>query len=764
MTLPNMLETALAYAGRGWRILPLHTAVIGACSCGRDCGKDSSKHPRVKAWQKSATTDSGQITRWFHKWPDANIGVATGSGLVAIDVDSPEAFAQLEALARVHGPLPATLVAQTANGVHVYFAGDLAGSKWVGKLLFRGAGGYVVAPNSFHASGKRYQWIRSGPPGAELAPLPQCLIDLLQTADNTKVTAGDSALLSEFGPLPQHLINSRHDLTAKLKFALAEKWTVAEEARIRSALQAIPASCQREPWLRVGMALHNLDWQTPDSNRGFDLWNEWSAGCPDKYSLHDVETRWRSFGKPPYAEASGGKPRGVTVASLFHLAREHGWSPYAEASGDKADAGTNGAHALPQALTTAAVRQAAIHWPDQDDDGNPRSTCTNANVAIEALQLDCRKDLFHDKCYVGGHAIQAWAGDLTDDAVLMVRQAIKRQYGFDPGEKNTRDAAVQLCLANQYNPVTDYLDALAWDGVRRVPSWLHTYLGADDTTLNRAIGGLALIAAVRRARRPGTKFDQIIVLEGVEGKGKSSAIETLAGETNFSDQSILTLDDKGQQEALQGVWLYEIADLAGMHRADVEKVKAFASRRTDRARPAYGRFRMDRPRTCVMFATTNDQTYLKSQTGDRRFWPVVTRHIDLAKLAADRDQLWAEAAWYEARGVSLTLPAELWGAAALIQAERKDIDPWEDILNLISTKETYDGVDASGKHVREYRIGTKALLSTWLALPVEKQTDTVFKRACHTMRRLGWRGPMQFRIDGERHRGFAKTVEDENSE
>jgi predicted P-loop ATPase len=168
------------------------------------------------------------------------------------------------------------------------------------------------------------------------------------------------------------------------------------------------------------------------------------------------------------------------------------------------------------------------------------------------------------------------------------------------------------------------------------------------------------------------------VLEGVEGSLKSSAIELLAGTESFSDQTILGIGDREQQERLRGKWLYEIADLSGMKRADVEAIKAFASRTHDRARPAYGRFLVELPRRCVLFATTNDSIYLKSQTGNRRFWPVKTGVIDIDALRRDRDQLWAEAAAVEATGLSLVLPQDLWPDAVAAQEERRVEDPWHD--------------------------------------------------------------------------------------
>ena len=137
------------------------------------------------------------------------------------------------------------------------------------------------------------------------------------------------------------------------------------------------------------------------------------------------------------------------------------------------------------------------------------------------------------------------------------------------------------------------------------------------------------------------------MLESPEGKDKSTALSILSGgPENFSDQTILGRGDRDQQEMLRGVWVFEIADLSNIRKAEVEDVKAFASRTHDRARPAYGRFRVDLPRRGVIWATTNNSEYLKSQTGNRRFWPIevaATKPIDIEGLTRDRDQLLAEA-------------------------------------------------------------------------------------------------------------------------
>ena len=126
--------------------------------------------------------------------------------------------------------------------------------------------------------------------------------------------------------------------------------------------------------------------------------------------------------------------------------------------------------------------------------------------------------------------------------------------------------------------------------------------------------------------------------------------------------------------------MHESADLTGLKKAEVERVKAFASRQVDRARPAYGRVREDRPRRCTQWATTNDDAYLASQTGNRRFWPLPVGRIDVEALRRDRDQLWGEAATLEAKGASIVLDPALWPAAADEQEKRRIRDTWEDVI------------------------------------------------------------------------------------
>jgi hypothetical protein len=391
----------------------------------------------------------------------------------------------------------------------------------------------------------------------------------------------------------------------------------------------------------------------------------------------------------------------------------------------------------------AAEPDEPLIWEATNKNGRPLPSCANARRALLALEVKCRFDVFHDKHIVEGKIVLPLAN--LDQVVADLRRKIHAAFGFDTGKNHIIDAVEQLCVRNKFNPITDYLDALKWDGAPRLERWLITYLGVEDTKLNREFGRLALTAAVRRARKPGTKFDPIVVLEGPMGSRKSMAIETMAGSENFSDQTILGARDREVQELLAGVWLYEIAELSNIRRTDVEHMRSFVSRTVDRARKAYGHFRTDLPRTPIFFATTNNDRYLKE--ADRRFWPVKTTTIDIEALKRDRDQLWAEASAQEP-GATIVLQQELWGAAHVEQKARVEYDPWDDqLISAVGTIE--EG---------EERASSVDLLEKVIGIHISKQRDIDYKRLGRCMRRLGWDGPKLLRINDEVQRGYSRPV------
>lgn len=391
-------------------------------------------------------------------------------------------------------------------------------------------------------------------------------------------------------------------------------------------------------------------------------------------------------------------------------------------------------------------------WPDITKTGVPRPSLQNALAALLRLGLTFGYDRFRSRKIVNGKALQEYQGQISDDAVAFLRGEILSRFGFDPLAEHVRDAVNQLCLYNPFHPVLDEIDAFQWDEVCRVETWLIRYLGADDTPLNRAIGKIVLVAALRRLRQPGVKFDEILILEGKQGSGKSSALRILAGPGLHSDQEILTQDSKTQMELLEGVWIYELGEVEGFSRAEVNKIKAFASRQEERSRPAYGRFVEIRPRQVVFVGTTNETTYLRDTTGNRRFWPVKTTVIDLEALRHDRDQLWAEASALESSGETISLPKELWEAAAAQQAERLEEDPWTEALSKLRGKAYGDVV----------RIETSALMMK-VGVPPERQNQHHTKRIAPIMRHLGWEST-KFRVAGSIVRGYERAKPDDHQD
>lgn len=253
--------------------------------------------------------------------------------------------------------------------------------------------------------------------------------------------------------------------------------------------------------------------------------------------------------------------------------------------------------------------------------------------------------------------------------------------GREPSKDNIFDALMLIGERRAYHPVHDYLARLQWDRKPRIDTWLVDYFGAEDTPLNRAFGRKILCAAVRRVRHPGCKFDYMLVVEGPQGIGKSSAILALCDDRDwFTDQLEIGADAKVTIEKTAGHWILEMPELDGLSRRDTNRVKSFIPTMIDSARLSYGRFTSKRPRQFILFGTTNESRYLTDTTGNRRFWIVRATAADPAGIAAVRDQLWAEAAEKEA-GEDLTLdnPA-LRNAAAGVARESSDFGPWAELL------------------------------------------------------------------------------------
>lgn len=412
-------------------------------------------------------------------------------------------------------------------------------------------------------------------------------------------------------------------------------------------------------------------------------------------------------------------------------------------------------------------------WPDSVNEktGIPLKSYNNTRTAIQKLDIQLSYNDFSGRSLIEGDIIKEFAGELSDKACVKIRDLIFHKFGFDSGKQNVDDATGSLCLDHKFDPVCNYLDHLHWDGQTRLDRMLVDYFGANDTPFNRAVSRIIMVAAVRRARTPGVKFDTMLILEGEQGTGKSTALSILAVKSEyFSDSGILHLDEKQQQELIKGVWIYEVSELVGLRKTSLEKLKNFLSRTEDRARPAYAKKTESWARRCVFIATTNSDEYLSDPTGNRRYWPVKTGEIQLDKLKQDRDQLWAEAAVLEAAGESITLPEELWAAATKAQEEREEHHPWvdelkkwmENVRNQLKEGhcrqfEVHDDLSVQGD---ELRVSSSFLLTEILKIPIDKQNshDGRMLKAC--MKKLGWEGSKKMKINGISFNGYSRSIKE----
>lgn len=273
----------------------------------------------------------------------------------------------------------------------------------------------------------------------------------------------------------------------------------------------------------------------------------------------------------------------------------------------------------------------------------------------------------------------------TDADMASLASYIDRVYHIF-NQAKLKSALLTITSERSFHPIKEYLESLpAWDGTPRLETLLIDYLGAEDNKYTREVSKKSLVAAVARVYQPGVKFDTVLVLAGPQGIGKSMIFNRLGGDY-FSDAlSIADMRDKSGPEKLQGYWIIEISEMAGVKKVDVETVKSFASRQDDKYRVAYGTFVESHFRQCVIFGTTNSMSgYLRDITGNRRFWPVTVSGAcphhpwDLTKELIG--QIWAEAHYCYEAGESLSLSDEAEAIAKKMQIEAMESDDREGLV------------------------------------------------------------------------------------
>lgn len=271
----------------------------------------------------------------------------------------------------------------------------------------------------------------------------------------------------------------------------------------------------------------------------------------------------------------------------------------------------------------------------------------------------------------------------ADDAQLI--SYVDAHYGTFSA-RNYDIAVTKVADDRAYHPIREFIESLPeWDKVPRVDTLLVDYLGASDTAYVRAVTRKTLCAAISRVLRPGCKFDSMLVLNGPQGVGKSTLIAKLAGEWFSDSLNLGDTKDKTAAEKLQGYWILEIGELAGLKKAEVETLRSFLSRQNDIYRAAFGKRATPHLRQCVFFGTTNAESgYLRDTTGNRRFWPVKTpgsgKKQSWNLTHEEILQIWAEALVYVRQGEKLYLSAEMDALAKDEQREAMESDEREGLV------------------------------------------------------------------------------------
>lgn len=342
-----------------------------------------------------------------------------------------------------------------------------------------------------------------------------------------------------------------------------------------------------------------------------------------------------------------------------------------------------------------------------------------------------------------------WGGKknklVVDDDVPKIILWLGQTWGFEPNKETVYNAIVVIAQQNEYDSVKQWLERLpAWDGKKRLGGWLKKYFKAEgeDEYLSQVFTKW-ICAMIIRTYEPGAKFDWMPIFEGIQGKGKSSFGRILVGDDYFLDW-LPNLADKDSALALQSMWAVEMGELAALRKNELEVVKGFITRTIDKVRPPYGRRVMEMPRRCVFFGTTDKETYLKDDAGNRRFKPVKVGQLNFQALERDRDQLFSEAkSMYDnfqiTGGPGLELTGEAKEYEKIVHAEKTVKDDsqimWEQLRDWFENEENCERISPRRFRLRELFSGSGPL-ARWV---VGSQNDMYASKALKINGAISWR-------------------------
>lgn len=668
----DLLQTCVQNLGVA--ILPLWgIAADGVCLCpkGKDCNA-AGKHPNPRLAPngvKNATRDLSIIRQWALQVPNGNWALRCGEplpdgGFLGV-LDSDPRNGSVESLEDIRGregDIPETVTQSTGGrGSHHLFRFPIApASRLVAPGLdLQGGGKYIVVAPSKHRSGGLYTWeIGLGPGDIKVADAPRWLLE--GTGEAQPRPTPDS------GTARETVLGEAFALAGRAGAVLPDGMMLANcpqshlhsdnrgKGQDPSCVILPPAGGSRFGGFRCQHGhCANLKWQ--------DV-----VKMLPKEAVDEANRKYPRLGvvPPTTSEPTDSTPEGIR-AELKDVRQRLAWK---EVRGN--------AKIINDEVNLNIILTYDPRWKG----------ILSYDEFAQTIRFSREPDWHPDDAPKEKKLV--WA----DEHVNCLNLWLRRNWGLELPAEKIRDGVVTVARRDSVNPLRDYLKSLTWDLFPRIDTWLTTYLGVEDSPYVRSVGRKWLISAVARGFQPGCKVDTLLILEGGQGVGKSTALRIMAtgaGDPAWFSDTPIPIGEKDAYVALRGKWIYELAELASLKKADLDKAKAFFSAPIDSYRPPYGREQVSVPRTCVFAGTVNLGEYLHDSTGGRRFWPVKVGVIDLQALQADRDQLWAEAvavykAWLD-RGSPQS--ACLWWPSpeetAVFEAEQSDREvphPWTEII------------------------------------------------------------------------------------
>lgn len=540
--------------------------------------------------------------------------------------------------------------------------------------------------------------------------------------------------------------------------------------RAQQALAAISPDQNYDDWISIGWALRESFGED-----GFALWDGWSASGSTYPGEADLRSHWKSF-------RTSGKPPEQAIAVVFARARDAGWKP------PPRQRRTSGTTERKLRLVTPADAAAGAPPPGGDEPPPPDDFPEPEEPELSLLKgkggkpEDCRENVLyclrHDRELRGLVAHNAFTelqdktrrppwggepGEWSEEDDLMLGEYLARTHRLLVKGAGTIRAGVQMAAReNRYHPVVNQLRSVEWDKVPRLDMWMVDCLGAVDRPYVRLVSRFFIMGMVARLLRPGCKFDYMLILQGDQGLGKSTAFRALA-DPYFMDTPF-RIGDKDSYLSLQGVWLVEFSELEAMSKSESTAIKAFVTSPEDRFRPPYGSRMVKMPRRAVLAGTTNSDQFLKDSTGERRFWPVRVTEVRLDLLRSCRDQLFAEAL-HRLEALKGTEEARYFPTRAeeqeLFHPEQdrwRLVDVWTDILSDYVTRDTVpadDPLEVTPPAKRGF-FTAQELFSRALHIKAEKMDNAKLMqiRISNAMRELGFAAARE--PTGARKRGYLR--------